>query len=83
MKPSAGNSKKIVTLALSLSASLALSLPVIAATVSDPAQFILQYYAAKAKTKFPLEVHGFFSKRIVASSLSLRKSAKKSPKSLP
>ncbi len=79
MKPSAGNSKKIVTLALSLSASLALSLPVIAATVSDPAQFILQYYAAKAKTKFPLEVHGFFSKRIVAKQLEFEKERKEKP----
>jgi hypothetical protein len=79
MKLSVGNSKKIVSLALSLSASLALSLPVIAATVSDPAQFILQYYAAKAKTKFPLEVHGFFSKRIVAKQLEFEKDRKEKP----
>lgn len=79
MKLSAGNSKKIVSLALSLSASLALSLPVIAATVSDPAQFILQYYAAKAKTKFPLEVHGFFSKRIVAKQLEFEKERREKP----
>ncbi len=79
MKLSAGNSKKIVGLALSLSASLAFSLPVIAATVSDPSQFILQYYAAKAKTKFPLEVHGFFSKRIVAKQLEFEKDRKEKP----
>lgn len=79
MKLSVGNSKKIVSLALSLSASLALSLPVIAATVSDSAQFILQYYAAKAKTKFPLEVHGFFSKRIVAKQLEFEKDRKEKP----
>ena len=85
MKLSAASSKKVVSLALyvsgalMLSASLALSLPVVAATVSDPAQFILQYYAAKAKTKFPLEVHGFFSKRIVVKQLEFEKDRKEKP----
>lgn len=67
------------SVALSLSAALALNLPVFAATVSDPAQFILEYYAAKAKTKFPLEVHGYFSKRIVAKQLEFEKERKEQP----
>ncbi len=67
------------SVALSLSAALALNLPVFAATVSDPAQFILEYYAAKAKTKFPLEVHGYFSKRIVVKQLEFEKERKEKP----
>ena len=67
------------SLALSLSAALALNLPVFAATVSDPAQFILEYYAAKSKTKFPMEVHGYFSKRIVVKQLEFEKERKEKP----
>ena len=67
------------SVALALSAALALNLPAFAAAVSDPAQFIMEYYAAKAKTKFPLEVHGFFSKRIVVKQLEFEKERKEKP----
>ncbi|MFA6208675.1 MAG: TonB C-terminal domain-containing protein [Candidatus Obscuribacterales bacterium] len=85
MNSSAANSKKICRMAfalsgaLSLSAALVLNLPAFAAAVSDPAQFIMDYYAAKAKTKFPLEVHGFFSKRIVVKQLEFEKERKEKP----
>jgi len=52
-------------ISLSLSFSFLLSLePLALAAVADPGQFILDYYAAKAKVKFPLELHGYFSKRL-------------------
>ncbi|CAN5424518.1 hypothetical protein BH11CYA1_BH11CYA1_09430 [soil metagenome] len=69
----------VVPTTCAISTNCAFGLPVNAATVSDPAQFILQYYAAKAKTKFPLEVHGFFSKRIVVKQLEFEKERKEKP----
>ena len=79
--------KRSLSRSLAISLSLPFALSVIAAfglsanaaTVSDPAQFIMQYYAAKAKTKFPLEVHGFFSKRIVVKQLEFEKERKEKP----
>ncbi len=54
------------TIALSLTALLALpamALPAVAAS-ADPAKFVMEYYTAKAKVKFPLELHGYYSKRL-------------------
>ncbi len=53
--------KCTLTTAISLAALVAL--PAVAAS-ADPAQFVMEYYAAKAKVKFPLELHGFYSKRL-------------------
>ncbi len=54
---------KACSLAITLAAASLLSLPAVAAS-ADPTQFIMEYYAAKAKVKFPLELHGYYSKRL-------------------
>lgn len=49
---------------LALTAPLASAQALLAANSSDPSKFIQEYYQAKAKVKFPMEVKGFYSARV-------------------
>jgi hypothetical protein len=58
--------KNVCHLAIMLALTAPLGGPqsVLAANSSDPTSFIMEYYQAKTKVKFPMDLKGFFSKRV-------------------